>query len=207
MPLKPTIIFDLGGVLIDWDPRYLYRKIFPEQDQMEFFLEHICSPSWNAQMDRGYPFQDAVAELSREHPQYSGEIRAFYDRWEEMISGPFPGTVGILEEVRAAGYPLAALSNWSGETLPRVAHQFEFLEWFDPLVVSGDVKMVKPEAEIFHFLLGELQRQPEDCLFIDDSIANIQTARDLGFQTVHFSSADLLRAHLESLGILKNGSG
>ena len=204
---KPTIIFDLGGVLIDWDPRYLYRKIIPDQDQMEFFLEHICNSSWNAQMDRGYPFKTAVAELSAEHPGYSEEIRAFYDRWEEMISGSFPGTVRILEEVKEAGYPLAALSNWSGETLPRVAHQFTFLKWFDPLVVSGDVKMVKPDADIFLYLLGKLGRDPGDCLFIDDSIANIQTARDLGFQSIHFSSADQLRAQLEKLGILRNGSG
>lgn len=207
MSEKETLIFDLGGVLIDWDPRYLYRKIFSDRDQMEFFLDQICTPSWNAQMDKGYPFHKAVAELSEEHPQYSAEIHAFFDRWEEMIEGSFPESVKVLEEVREAGYPLAALSNWSGETLPRVAHQFAFLTWFDPLMVSGEVEMVKPDAEIFHHLLNELGRNPGDCLFIDDSIANIQTAQELGFQTIHFSSAGQLRTELHALGILKNGSG
>jgi 2-haloacid dehalogenase len=203
---KPTIIFDLGGVLIDWDPRYLYQKIFSDRDQMEYFLEHICSPSWNAQMDRGYPFESAVAELSGLHPQYTEEIRAFNDRWEEMVIGPIPGSVKILEEVKEAEYPLAALSNWSGETFPLVAHQFDFLKWFDPLVVSGEVNMIKPDAEIFQYLLGELGRDAGDCIFIDDSIANIRAARALGFVTIHFSSADQLRGQLESLEILRNGS-
>ena len=207
MTAKPTIIFDLGGVLIDWNPRYLYKKICSDQDQMEYFLSEICSPAWNAQMDRGYPFEKAVAELSEQHPQYSAQIHAFNDRWEEMISGSFPGTVKILEDVKKGGYPLAALSNWSGETLPRVADRFAFLKWFDPLVVSGDVKMVKPDADIFRYTLGELGRDPQDCLFIDDSSANIQTAQELGFQTIHFSSPDQLRAQLETLGILKNGPG
>ena len=205
MKEKPTIIFDLGGVLIDWDPRYLYRKIFADQDQMEFFLAEICSPAWNAQMDRGYPFRKAVGELSEEHPQYSGEIQAFYERWEEMVSGSFPETVKVLEEVREAGYPLAALSNWSGETLPRVAHQFEFLEWFDPLVVSGDVKMVKPDAEIFYLTLEMIGREAGDCLYIDDSLDNVQIAQKIGFPCIHYSSADQLRKRLEELGILEDG--
>jgi len=198
------IIFDLGGVLIDWDPRHLFRKLFPDQEEMEFFLRTVCSPTWNAQMDKGYSFEIAVAELSAEYPEYLYQIHAYYDRWEEMILGTFPGTVEILKELKAAEYHLAALSNWSAETLPRVAHQFPFLEWFSPLVLSGEVKMVKPDPEIFHYLLSELQRPPGECIFIDDSDANIHTADDLGFQSIRYNSEEQLRKELIELKILSN---
>jgi 2-haloacid dehalogenase len=201
---KETIIFDLGGVLIDWDPRHLFRKIFLDQTEMDYFLSNICSPDWNAQMDRGYPFKRAVAELSTKHPGYAPQIQAYFERWEEMISGAFPETVLILKEVKDAGYPLAGLSNWSAETLPRVAHQFEFLKWFHPLVVSGVVKTAKPEPEIFHYLLQEINRYPQECIFIDDSISNIQTAEHLGFECIHFSSPVQLRTRLVELKILGN---
>jgi 2-haloacid dehalogenase len=202
--MKKTIIFDLGGVLVDWNPRYLYRKIFKDQGEMEFFLSQICSPDWNAQMDRGYPFKTAIGELTDQHPEYALHIQAFFWRWEEMILGSFPETVKILEEIKAAGYPLAGLSNWSGETLPRVAHRFEFLAWLDPLVVSGEVEMVKPDPEIFQYLLKTIQRDPEECIFIDDSEINIQTAEELGFECIHYISPIQLRSRLGELEILLN---
>ena len=200
--MKKTIIFDLGGVLIDWDPRHLYRKIFADQGEMEFFVSQVCSPDWNAQMDRGYPFQTAIGELSDQHPEYTPQIEAFFARWEEMVVGSFPETVKILEEIKEAGYPLVGLSNWSGETLPRVAHRFDFLAWFDPLVVSGEVALVKPEPEIFQYLLEMIQRDPGDCIFIDDSDINIQTAEGLGFECIHYISPRQLRSRLEELEIL-----
>jgi 2-haloacid dehalogenase len=202
-----TIVFDLGGVLIDWDPRHLFRKLFPDQEEMEFFLRTICSPAWNAQMDSGYPFEVAVAELSAQYPEYLYQIQAYYDRWEEMILGSFPETIEILEELKAAGYHLAALSNWSAETLPRVAVQFPFLDWFNPLVLSGGVKMVKPDPEIYHHLLNELKRPPGECIFIDDSYPNIQTAEELGFQSIHYSSAEQLREELVGLDLLSGSLG
>jgi 2-haloacid dehalogenase len=200
--MKKTIIFDLGGVLIDWNPQHLFRKIFPDQEEMDFFLREVCSLEWNAQIDRGYPFKVAIAELTAEHPEYTDQINAYFDRWDEMISGSFPETVKILKEIKDAGYPLVGLSNWSGETLPRVAHQFEFLNWFDPLVLSGEVEMVKPDPDIYHYLLKEINREPGECIFIDDSEVNIQTAEKLGFEGIHFSSPQQLRDRLNQLGIL-----
>ena len=200
--MKKTIIFDLGGVLIDWNPQHLFRKIFPDQEEMDFFLRAVCSPEWNAQLDRGYPFKVAIAELTAEHPEYTDQINAYFDRWDEMISGSFPETVKILKEIKDAGYPLVGLSNWSGETLPRVAHQFEFLNWFDPLVLSGEVEMVKPDPDIYLYLLKEINREPGECIFIDDSEVNIQTAEKLGFEGIHFSSPQQLRDRLNQLGIL-----
>ena len=202
--MKKTIIFDLGGVLVDWNPRHLYRKIFKDQEEMEFFLSQVCTPDWNAQMDRGYPFKTAIGELTDQHPEYTLQIQAFFERWEEMVVGSFPETVKILEEIKGAGYPLAGLSNWSGETLPRVAHHFEFLAWLDPLVVSGEVEMVKPDPEIFQYLLKTIQRDPEECIFIDDSEINIQTAEELGFECIHYISPIQLRSRLEELEILLN---
>jgi 2-haloacid dehalogenase len=200
--MKKTIIFDLGGVLVDWNPQHLFRKIFPDQEEMDFFLREVCSLEWNAQIDRGYPFKVAIAELTAEHPEYTDQINAYFDRWDEMISGSFPETVKILKEIKDAGYPLVGLSNWSGETLPRVAHQFEFLNWFDPLVLSGEVEMVKPDPDIYHYLLKEINREPGECIFIDDSEVNIQTAEKLGFEGIHFSSPQQLRDRLNQLGIL-----
>ncbi|MGB2962460.1 MAG: HAD family phosphatase [Anaerolineales bacterium] len=202
--MKKTIIFDLGGVLIDWNPRHLYRKIFADQGEMEFFLSQVCTPDWNAQMDRGYPFKTAVGELTDQHPKYTLQIQAFFGRWEEMILGSFPETVKILGVVKAAGYPVAGLTNWSGETFPRVAHRFEFLGWFDPLIVSGKIGMVKPDPEIYHYLLKMIQRVPEKCIFIDDNEINIQTAEELGFECIHFFSPIQLRSRLEELEILIN---
>jgi len=200
--MKKTIIFDLGGVLIDWNPQHLFRKIFPDQEEMDFFLRAVCSLEWNAQIDRGYPFKMAIAELTAEHPEYTDQINAYFDRWDEMILGSFPETVKILKEIKDAGYPLVGLSNWSGETLPRVAHKFEFLNWFDPLVLSGEVEMVKPDPDIYHYLLKEINREPGECVFIDDSEVNIQTAEKLGFEGIHFSSPHQLRDRLDQLGIL-----
>jgi len=200
--MKKTIIFDLGGVLVDWNPQHLFRKIFPDQEEMDFFLRAVCSLEWNAQIDRGYPIKVAIAELTTEHPEYTDQINAYFDRWDEMISGSFPETVKILKEIKDAGYPLVGLSNWSGETLPRIAHQFEFLNWFDPLVLSGEVEMVKPDPDIYHYLLKEINREPGECIFIDDSEVNIQTAEKLGFEGIHFSSPQQLRDRLDQLGIL-----
>ncbi len=200
--MKKTIIFDLGGVLLDWNPRHLYRKIFSDQLEMDYFLREICTLEWNGLTDLEKSFADAVEELIPFHPEYADQIRAYHLRWEEMISGPFPGSVKILEELKAAGYPLAALSNWSSETFPIAARKYEFLGWFDPLVISGRVGFSKPDPEIFHILLAELNRDPRECLFIDDREENIQTAQQIGFETVHFSSPEQLRDSLQTLKIL-----
>lgn len=198
---KQTIIFDLGGVLIDWDPRYLYKQIFPDQEEMDFFLKAVCSPEWNAQMDGEKSFSDGIEELIPLHPEYANQIRAYFSRWEEMIGGVFSDTVQVLAELKDAGYPLAALSNWSSETFPIVNAKYEFLDWFEPLILSGHVGLVKPDPQIFNLLLCSVDRDPQECIYIDDMKENIQAASGVGFSTILFSSSEQLRQDLISLGI------
>jgi len=195
--MKKTIVFDLGGVLIDWNPSHLYEKIFSDQDEMEYFLKEICSLDWNSQMDVDKSFLDAIDELIPKFPQYEDQIRAYYLRWEEMIRGDIPGTVEVLREMKEAGYPLAALSNWSSETFPRIKDQYDFLSWFSPLMISGYIGYKKPDPEPFQILLHELGRDAGDCLFIDDMEDNIQEARRQGFEVIHFTSPEKLRQELE----------
>ena len=200
--MKKTIVFDLGGVLVDWNRRYLYQKIFSDQDELEYFLREICSLEWNAQMDVDKSFLDATDDLVLKYPEYETQIRAYFSRWEEMIRGDIPGTVEILGELKENSYPLAALSNWSSETFPRVKDQYEFLDWFSPLVISGYIGYKKPDPEPFQILLHELNLNAEDCIFIDDMEDNIQEARRQGFEAIQFSSPEQLRADLVDLGDL-----
>ena len=202
MTMKKTIIFDLGGVLIDWNPTYYFQDVFSDQAELDFFLEEICSPAWNALMDQGKTFKQSVIDLSEEHPEYADQIQAYSDHWIDMIGGPIPDTVKILEELKEAGYRLAALSNWSAETFPKVAHRFEFLDWFDPLIISGEIGLIKPGPDIFHYILKELGQEASDCLFIDDNLENIQAAAELGFAVIRFSSPAELKEELQSQGIL-----
>lgn len=198
-----TLVFDLGGVLIDWDPRHLYRKVFMDREsEMDFFLEQVCSPDWNAEQDRGRSIRDAVRERVDRFPAYEPLIRIYYGRWEEMVSGPIEETVSILRKLKKSGYQLTALSNWSAETFPRVAERFDFLNWFDPLVISGEIEMVKPEPDIYHYLLEKIDKPASSCLFIDDKAENIQTARNLGFQTIQFSAPDQLSNQLRDMRVL-----
>jgi 2-haloacid dehalogenase len=200
---KPTIVFDLGAVLIDWDRRHLYTKMFNGRTaELDYFLDHVCSLAWNAEMDAGRPFADAVAAKIAEFPQYEPYIAAYHTRWEEMVAGPIEETVSLLAKLVEAGYPTAALSNWSAETYPKVRAKLEFLNWFDEIVISGDYQINKPNPAIYDILLERIGRQPQDCIFIDDSLANIQMARQLGFQAIHFQSPAQLRLELERLEIL-----
>jgi 2-haloacid dehalogenase len=201
--MKKTMVFDLGGVLIDWNPRHLYRRIFTDEREMEYFLTEICSPAWNASTDIGKPFAEAVQQLLPLYPQYREQIQAYHSRWEEMIRGHIPGTLKLLEELKATDYPLAALSNWSSETFHVARSRFEFLDWFDPLIISGDVGCTKPDRRIFEILLEGLQRDAGDCVYIDDSLENIQTASGMGFVTIHFSTPEQLRQELGSSGLIQ----
>lgn len=198
-----SIVFDLGGVLIDWNPRYLYKKLFPGDDeQMEQFLSAVCSPEWNAKQDAGRPFSEAVAELVTLHPSREQLIRAFDARWEEMVAGPIQPSVDILIELKEAGYPLYALSNWSVEKFASMRDRFAFLGLFQTIVISGEARLIKPDPKIYSLLLRTINRAAEECLFIDDAIANIEVARDMGFKTIHFQSPDQLRRKLCRLAIL-----
>ncbi|MDK2980523.1 MAG: 2-haloacid dehalogenase [Chloroflexota bacterium] len=199
----PAIIFDLGGVLIDWNPRYLFRKLFDgDEERVEWFLTEVCPQSWNVQMDGGYPFEQAIAERIEKFPELSEELHAYWERWEETIGGAIPGTVEILAELREAGYPLYVLSNWSAETFARVRAHFPFLDWFDGLVISGQIGLLKPNREIFEHLLEQVGRPAEECLFIDDHATNTEAAEQLGFQTVLFTTPGTFKEQLIAKNII-----
>lgn len=202
MNLDKTIVFDLGGVLINWDPRHLYRKMFNDEADIEYFLKNVCTSEWNARQDAGYPLAQATTDKLAEFPEFDPYIRAFYGRWLEMVQGSVEGTVEIFRELRDAGYYIVALSNWSAETFPLVKEKFEFFRWFEEIVLSGEEKQIKPFPEIYHTLLNRINRQAGDCIFIDDNHDNIVTARDLGFTGIHFQSPQQLRKDLAAAEIL-----
>jgi 2-haloacid dehalogenase len=203
---RPTqVIFDLGGVLIDWNPRYLYRGMFAgDEAGMERFLAEVCSPEWNLMLDAGRSFAEAVAELGERHPPERERIVAYHQRWLEMVAGPIPGTVAVLEELAAAGVPLWALSNWSAETfaLVRDDPNYAFLRHFRTIFVSGELGLVKPDPAIYRHALAAIGSPATDCLFIDDAPKNVAAAAALGIHAHLFTRAELLRAELAALSLL-----
>lgn len=199
-----TLVFDLGGVLIDWNPEYLYRKIFSDPAERAHFLENICTQEWNEQQDAGRPIKEATEILIREHPSYEEEIRAYYGRWGEMLGGAIGETVVILKHfIESKAHRVYALTNWSAETFPIAQERFEFLDWFEGVIVSGEEKMKKPDPAIYRLLQQRYGIQPKQTLFIDDSPANIEAATKLGFQTIHFRHPQQLELELrQKLGML-----
>jgi 2-haloacid dehalogenase len=193
-----AVVFDFGGVLIGWDPRNLYSRFFPGQPQaMEDFLEEISFMEWNAQQDKGRPFAEAVALLSEKFPHHAHLISAYQENWKESLTGSIDGTVELLQALKKKGHPLYGLSNWASETFTIVRHEFEFLNLFDEIILSGEVKLIKPEPEIFELCLQKIGKPAGQCLFIDDSEANIIAAKKLGFDTVHFISPEHLKGEFQ----------
>ena len=201
MPLEQAIMFDLGGVLIDWDPRYLYRKVYDEAET-EFLLANVCTSRWNLAMDAGRPFDEAIAERQREWPAYSEAIAWWKTRWVEMLRGPVPGTVELLKALVDRGHPVFALTNWSAETFPLARERFAFLGWFRDIVVSGEVGLAKPDPDIYHLAERRCGFRRKGTVFIDDSAANIETARALGYDAIRFKGAEALRLSLNERGLL-----
>ena len=196
-----AVVFDLGAVVIDWQPRHLYRKIFDgDEAKMEMFLAQICPPDWNEHQDGGRPLADATEERVAAHPEWEREIRAFYGRWIEMIGGPIPGTADIMHELATLGVRLFALSNWSAETFPLVRHSFPELDLFEKIVISGEHRCAKPDERYYRIALKEFGLPAASLLFIDDSKRNILAAERLGFQSLIFTSAKELRADLKAMG-------
>jgi len=195
-------VFDLGGVLIDWDPRHLYRQLFDDTEQMERFLAAVTTAEWNRKLDAGRSWTEAVDELVAAHPEHRSLIEAYHVRWPEMLGDAIEGTVDVLREVRATGLPIYALSNWSAETYPVTRGRYPFLEWFDGVLISGDVGVAKPDPRIFGALIERFGVVPERSVFIDDVAANVQVAEALGFRTIRFRGADDLRRSLATLGVL-----
>jgi len=203
MSEKINIVFDFGGVLLDWNPRHLYRKLFDGDDEaMEDFLEEIDFYTWNHRQDLGRPFAEAVADLSAQYPHRAPLIAAFADRWEETLAGPIRQSVDILQALRQKGYPLYGLTNWAAETFYRIRHEHDFLDWFEAIVVSGDVGLAKPDLAIYQVLLEQIMAPAERCLFIDDSQANVVAADQLGFMTIHYQAPGQLHGELASRGLL-----
>lgn len=195
------IIFDLGGVLVDWNPRYLYRSHFNDEASMERFLAEVLTPEWNLEMDAGKPFQQAIAERSALHPQYAGLISLWHSHWPQTLRGAIEGSVEILKALARQRRRLVALSNWSAETFPVARQRFDFLSHFEDILVSGEHGMAKPDARIFEFACQRWNVTPSRALFIDDNAANIATARAMGFGTVHFASPAALAHSLRDLGV------
>ena len=203
MVTRSVVVFDLGGVLIDCDPRNLYRKLFAGDDAaMEHFLATVCTPDWNERQDAGRIFAEAEAELIARHPEKAPLIRAWGARFDEMISGAIEDSVAVLGELKNRGTPLYALTNWSTETFPPQRRRFPFLAWFDGIIVSGEEGVIKPDPHIFKILLRRYALVPEQTVFTDDNPDNAAAARALGMHGIHFRSAETLRRELAALGLL-----
>lgn len=197
-----ALIFDIGNVLIRWDMRLLYRKILPDDAAIDRFISETGLWDWNIEQDRGRDWASAERDLIAEHPQYETEIRAFRARWHEMVPGPISGTVAIKASLQEQGIPLYALTNFAADTFSEAQERFAFLNDFRDVVVSAEEGLIKPDIAIYERLLERNGLKAETCLFIDDSAANIEGARQVGLQTHHFTSPDLLATDLRSRGFL-----
>jgi 2-haloacid dehalogenase len=198
-----TVIFDLGGVLIDWNPKHLYRKILKSEEEVDWFLENVCTSEWNDQQDAGRSFEEATQELILKHPDWQEAIMAWYGRWQETIKGPIDETVAILDSIKKSNrFRLYALTNWSAETFPWALENFPFLHWFEGIVVSGVEKTRKPFPDFYQILFDRYAINPTTSVFIDDNIKNIEGAKKVGLPAIHFKNPSLLSKQLAEFGIL-----
>jgi 2-haloacid dehalogenase len=198
-----AIIFDLGGVLIDWNPHHLYRKLFTDEQEMKDFLANIATMDWNEEQDMGRPLQEGTDILVKQHPEHEANIRAYYSRWEEMLGGVMPDTVDLFKQLKATDrYKFYALSNWSAETMGIAQQRYDVLNWFDGMVISGVEKTRKPFPDFYHILLNRYHLKPEECLFIDDNNRNVLAAETLGVPSIHFTDAKNLELALKKRELL-----
>ena len=198
-----TIVFDLGGVLIDWNPEYLYSRIFPNEEERKWFLSTICTLDWNEQQDAGRTLQEGTEHLVKKFPEHEASIRAYYGRWKEMLGGPIHETVEIFRQLKFnTGLKLYALTNWSAETFPVALELYDFLHWFDGRLVSGEEKVRKPFKEIYQLLIDRFGIDPKKAIYVDDNVRNVLPARELGFTGIHFRTPALFREELKGLGVL-----
>lgn len=207
-PAVNAVVLDVGNVLVHWDPRALYRKIFrtetgaPDEAKVDWFLTHICNDHWNIQQDLGRSIAEANAALIQRHPEWRVEIDAYYARHAESIPGPIESTVACMRDLRGSGLPVHGLTNFGRETFERAQARFDFLNEFDGVVVSGEEGLIKPDPAIFDLMAGRFKLSPARTLFVDDSRANIDAASTLGYQVHHFTDSSALRPHLIELGLL-----
>ena len=194
-----TIILDFGSVLVDWNPHYLYDPYFGDKAKTDWFIAHICTPEWNAQMDAGKPFAEGIAEKIAEHPEYEKEIRLYWNEWDKMMGGQIEGMQELLQDLRHKGYHLYGLSNWSAETFQQVRPRYPIFDLLDGVVLSGIEKTIKPAPEIYRILLDRYQVVPNEAVFLDDNSANIEGAKALGIHGIVFHSATQARQEIEEL--------
>jgi 2-haloacid dehalogenase len=197
-----TVVFDLGNVLIDWSPRHLYRKLFgADIEGMERFLAEVCNGAWNERQDAGRTWEEGIQEAVARYPEQADLIRAFRHRWDEMLGGPMHDSVAVLEELRKNGTRLLALTNWSRETFPIALERYEFLSWFEGILVSGQEGIIKPDPAIYRLLISRFAVDVSRAVFIDDSLRNVEGARLVGLHALHFGGAAKLRSDLIALGL------
>ena len=194
-------VFDLGGVFVDWNPQYLFRKLFASDEEAQWFEDNICTRDWNLAFDAGDIFAEGVARLITRHPRYWREIQAFDARWKETLGGFIEGTINIHNELIAAEVPTFAITNFSWEKWVSCLPDWPFLEKFDGVVVSGLEGLVKPDPRIFRVFLERYGLAAESCVFIDDNLANVVSARSVGMEALHFTTPETLRAELIGLGL------
>lgn len=199
-----NIVFDFGGVLVDWNPRYLYNSYFDgDEEKVEWFLENICTYAWNIQMDGGKPFAEGVAELTALHPEWAEAISVYHTRWAEMIGGEVEGTAALVRRLKEAGYGVYGLTNWSMETYPLIRDRYEVFSWFDGVVVSGEECLLKPQREIYECLLSRYNLRAEVSIFLDDNADNVAGAEAVGMKALRFEcAAQAERVLKEQFGIV-----
>ncbi len=198
-----NIVFDFGGVLMDWNPRYYFKTHFNDDEKMEYFLESIASSHWNGEQDKGRLLDHGTELLVKEHPEWASAIRAYYANWTTMLKGEIESNVKVLRELALTPYALYGLTNWSHQTFPYALENYDFFQLFEgKIVVSGDEKLIKPDPKIWEVLLERYNLNPQESVFIDDNLANIRMAEKLGFLTVHVSESTELKSELENLGVL-----
>lgn len=198
-----TIIFDLGGVLIDWNPSYVFDNLIVDEEKRKHFFENICTSEWNEEQDAGRSLADATKLLVDQYPEWQEYIEAYYGRWEEMLGGPINETVEIFRELKQSGkYKLYALTNWSAELFPVALRKYDFLHWFDGRLVSGEEKTRKPFPEIYQLILDRFNINKSEAIFIDDNLRNAEAAEKFGLETILFKSPERLREELAKRQIL-----
>ena len=194
-----NIIFDFGGVLLDWNPRYLYKSYFNNDEEMEHFLADICNGEWNIRQDAGRPFAEAVKELQAKFPEYAEAIQMYDDDWEKMLKCELPESIDLLKELKFMGYGIYGLTNWSAEKIGYAFANYSFFSLFDGIVVSGVEKGVKPDRKIYEILLERYSLRPGECVFIDDNQDNVDMAKVLGINAIRFDNIGNVKEHLETL--------
>ena len=197
-----AVVFDLGGVLIEWDPRHLCRRLLPDHE-VELFLTTVCTPAWNAEQDAGRSFREGVDALVARFPEHAGIVRAYWERWAEMLGDPVAGAEELVADVIAADARCFALTNWSAETFPIARTRFPWLARFEGIVVSGEEGVIKPDARLYRTLLERHSLRADRCLFVDHMPANVSAASALGFHAIEFGGIDDLRRRFVRLGVLQ----